>query len=143
MKFHALAISALLFIPLAPAGAQQQDGRAEAAQKIFNWCMRLDSGSPSECGCVAGFYAGVTQDDEFEMVGAIVDFITPEGGISDNEAMTAAILAKKEAMQMNDTRLDEIVETFLTFDQLGEKADGVCVPVENAANASPHTTAEQ
>lgn len=133
----------MLFIPFGPAGAEQQDARGAAAQKIFNWCMRLDSGSPSECGCVAGFYAGATDDDEYQMVAAIVDFITPEGEISDMEAMQAAVMAEKDVLQLTDERLDEIIETFLVFDQLGVKADGVCIPVETAASASSHTASER
>lgn len=135
MKLSVLAVAALLFIPLAPAGAQQEGGRAAAATRIFNWCMRLPTGSESECGCVAGFYAGATADDEFRIVGAMVDYITPEGGISDNDAMTAAVLAEKETLDLTDERFDEIVAGFATFDQLGVKADAICLPVEEAANA--------
>ena len=61
MKLSVLAVAALLFIPLAPAGAQQADSREAAAKRVFNWCMRLPTGSQSECGCVAGFYAGATE----------------------------------------------------------------------------------
>ena len=135
MKLRALAVSALLFVPLAPAGAQPQDARGAAAERIFNWCMRLDSGSPSECGCVAGFYAGVTEDDEYQIIGAMVDFITEEGGISDQEAMETAVLDQKAALQITDERFNEIVTGFAAFDQLGAKADGICLPVKNAANA--------
>lgn len=135
MKLSALATLALLFIPLAPAAAQPQEPRAAAAQRVFNWCMRLPTGSPSECGCVAGFYAGATADDEFLLIGAMVDFITPEGGISDEDGVAAAVLAQKEASKMSDERFDEIVEGFAAFDQLGVKADGICLPVESAANA--------
>ncbi len=135
MKLSVAAVAALLFIPLAPAGAQQQDSRAAAAQRVFNWCMRLPTGSHSECGCVTGFYAGATADDEFRIIGAMVDYITPEGGISDNDAMTAAVLAEKEVLALTDERFDEIVAGFATFDQLGVKADAICLPVENAANA--------
>jgi|GEM_PF-2159732 len=144
MKLTVLAATALLFIPLMPAGAEQQTPRAATAQRIFNWCMRLPTGSQSECGCVAGYYAAATADDEFLIVGAMVDFITPEGTISDNDAMTASVLAQKAASGITDDRFDEIIAGFATFDQLGDKADGICLPVEAAANASSsHSSAEQ
>lgn len=133
MQLSVLAATALLFIPLVPAAAQQQEPRAAAAQRIFNWCMRLPTGSPSECGCVAGFYAGATAEDEFVIIGAMVDFITPEGGISDNDAMVTALQAEKDASGMSDERFGEIMDGFAAFDELGAIADGVCVPVEAAA----------
>ncbi len=134
MKPHALAVVAMLVIPLSPAGAQQQDPRGAAAQRVFNWCMRLPTGSQPECGCVAGFYAGATADDEFRLIGAMVDYITPDGGISDNGAMVAAMMAEKNAIGMSQDRFNEIVEGFGAFGELGAKADGVCVPVEKAAS---------
>ena len=144
MKLSVLAVTALLFIPLAPAGAQQQEPRAIAAQRIFNWCMRLPTGSQSECGCVAGFYAGATADDEYEMVGAFVDFITPEGGISDTDGMVAAVRQHQKDMNMSDERFNEIFEGFAAFGELGERADSYCLPVEAAANApSSHDGDEQ
>lgn len=144
MKLSVLAVAALLFIPLAPAGAQQAESRSAAAKRVFNWCMRLPTGSQSECGCVAGFYAGATKDDEFEMIAAFVDFITPEGGISDNDGMIAAVRKRQSEMSMSDERFNEIFEGFATFDELGTRADSYCLPVEEAANArSSHSGAEQ
>lgn len=144
MKLSVLAVAALLFIPLAPAGAQQQEGRAAAATRIFNWCMRLPTGSESECGCVAGFYAGASADDEYEMIAAFVDFITPEGGISDNDGMIAAVRKRQTEMSMSDERFNEIFQGFATFGELGERADSFCLAVESAASArSSHSGGEQ
>ena len=144
MKLSVLAVAALLFIPLAPAGAQQADSREAAAKRVFNWCMRLPTGSQSECGCVAGFYAGATEDDEYEMIAAFVDFITPEGGISDNDGMIAAVRKRQTEMSMSEERFNEIFQGFATFGELGARADSYCLPVEEAANeGSTHSGAEQ
>jgi len=133
MQLKALAVAALLMAPTPFAIAQQPDARAAAANKIFDWCERLPTGSVSECSCVVGFYAGVTQDDEFQLIAVVVDFITQDGEISDIPAMQVAVNAHKVAVGMSDARLQELATGFSNFGAIGEKADGVCVPVKDHA----------
>lgn len=137
MKFSALAICALLVGALSPASAQVTTSAGDAAVRVYNWCMNLPEGSTSECSCVAGFYAGATADDEFRIVGAMMEFLTPEGGITDESAMVAALRAEAEAQAIGDERLQEIMASFAKFDVLGEKADSICVPVESHVEVSP------
>lgn len=131
MKLKALAVVALLMSPLPTAAAQTTDARGAAANKIYDWCQRLPSGTVSECSCVAGFYAGVTEDDEFQLIAVIVDYITADGGISDTTAMQAAVNAHQTAVGMTDDRLQELATRFTNFASIGAKADSICVPIKD------------
>jgi hypothetical protein len=137
MKMSALGLCALLVGVLSPASAQVTTSPGDAAVRVYNWCLKLPQGSMSECSCVAGFYAGATAEDEFRIIGAMMEFMTPEGGVTDEQAMVAALLAEAKAQAIDDDRLDEIMANFATFDMLGEKADSICVPVESHVEASP------
>lgn len=136
MKRHALAIAATIALSFGAAGAQTTD-RGGSAQKIFNWCLKLDTGSPSECGCVAGFYAAATEEDEFDLVAEIVTFLDEDGQIADPEGLRTAMFAEKAAQSMSDARFDEIMANFAAFGELGVEADAVCIPVEQAAGDDP------
>ena len=132
MKRHALAIVAAIALSIGAAGAQATD-RGASAQKIFNWCLKLDTGSPSECGCVAGFYAAATEEDEFDLFAEIITFLDQDGQVADPEGLRTALFAEKAAQAMSDARFDEIMVNFAAFDELGVEADAVCLPVERAA----------
>lgn len=137
MKRHALAVAAMLIIPVTPVAAQQPGAAGAAALKVYNWCMRLPTGSVSECSCVARFFAGATEEDEYQVIGALVDFIGPDGAIADPDGVLAAITAHQQSVGLSDERLSELMERFLTFGELGEKSDAICVPVkDHARNAS-------
>ena len=133
MKLKAFAIAALLMAPPPFAVAQQADARAAAGNKIFDWCKRLPTGTVAECSCVAGFYAGVTEDDEFQLIAVVVDYITADGEISDIPAMQASVSAHQVAVGMTTERLQELATRFGNFAAIGEKADSICVPVKDHA----------
>lgn len=137
MKLFAFAIASLLALPLgAAATAQSPDDRGRAAQDVYNWCMRLPTGTPAECGCVAGFYAGYTAEDEFQIVATMLGHIGTDLKVADPAAMQAALQDEKAYLQISDTRFDEIMAGFAQFGEIGDMADAICVPVENAANAA-------
>jgi hypothetical protein len=137
MKIRALAVIVILASPW-PASAQQTDAGG-SGQKIFNWCMTLDTGSPSECGCVAGFYAAATEDDEFDLLAEMVPFFDKDGQVGDMESLRTALFAKKASLAMTDERFNTLMDGFTTFDQLGADADAICIPVEQAAGDARET----
>ena len=106
------------------------------ATRQSNWCMRSPSGTTAECSCVAGFYAGATEEDEFQLVSAVVDFIAADGDVPDMPGMQAAMKAAKTDLNLTDARYDELIQRFLKFDELGAKGDGICVPLTAHANSS-------
>lgn len=136
MKSYAVALVALFALPLGAASAQQVDPGG-AAQKVFNWCMQLDTGSPSECGCVAGFYAAATEDDEYDLLAEMVPFFDKNGQVADMDSLGTALLARKTSLAMTDERFNTLMDGFATFDQLGADADAICIPVEEAAGDAP------
>lgn len=135
MKLKALAIVALLLAPPTIASAQQTPSPGDAAKRVYNWCMRSSSGSVAECSCVAGFYAGVTAPDEFQMIAAVVDFIAPDGSVPDTDGMLAALKTSKTNLNLTDARYDELIQRFSTFGEIGTKGDGICVPLKEHAAA--------
>jgi hypothetical protein len=92
--------------------------------------MKRPDGTPGECGCVAGFYAGVTEDDAFRLLARLVEHLTFEGEISDQQAMSEAVLEEATAQSITSDRFDAIMNDFATFDVLGQKADKICVPLK-------------
>ena len=130
MYSHVLALSALLFVSIAPASGQVTTSSADAGKRIYNWCMKRPDGTPSECGCVAGFYAGATEDDEFRIVARMVEHLTFDGEIADQTAMIAALQEEAIGQSMSRERFGEIIDGFASFDILGAKSDAVCVPLK-------------
>jgi hypothetical protein len=131
MKLKVLAVVALLLAPSTAASAQQTRTAADAAKRVYNWCMRAPSGSIAECSCVAGFYAGVTEPDEFQVVAAVVDFISADGEVADMNGMVAAMQAAKVDLNLTDARYNELIERFTKFEETGSKGDSVCGPLKD------------
>jgi hypothetical protein len=137
MKLHVVALFALVFAPFTQASAQVTTSAGDASTRVYNWCMKRPDGTPGECGCVAGFYAGVTEDDAFRLLARLVEHLTFDGNISDPDAMSAAVLEEANAQSVTQDRFEAIMADFATFDQLGIKADSICVPLKGEIEASP------
>jgi hypothetical protein len=135
MKLHVVALVALVFAPFTQASAQVTTSPGDASVRIYNWCMDRPDGTPGECGCVAGFYAGATEDDAFRLIARLVEHLTFDGGITDPDAMSAALVEEANAQSITSDRFNAIMEDFGTFDQLGEKADTICVPLKGEIEA--------
>lgn len=131
MKLKALAVVALLLAPSTVASAQQTRTAGDAAKRVYNWCMRAPSGSISECSCIAGFYAGVTASDEFQVIAAVVDFISADGEVANMDGMVAAMQAAKVDLNLTDARYNELIERFTKFDEIGSKGDNACMPLSD------------
>lgn len=135
MKLHGFALSALLLVPFMPASAQVTTSPGDASKRIYDWCMKRPDGTPGECGCVAGFYAGATEDDAFRLVARLVENMTSDGAFEDEAVMLAALREEAAGQSISDERFKEILEDFATFDQLGAKSDSVCVPLQGVVEA--------
>lgn len=135
MKLHAMALSALLLVPIVPASAQVTNSPGDASKRIYDWCMKRPDGMPGECGCVAGFYAGATEDDAFRLVARLVEHLTPIGVISDQASMIAALREEATGQSISGERFSEILESFGSFDMLGVKSDSICVPLRGGIQA--------
>lgn len=136
MKLHVVALSALVFAPFTQASAQVTTSPSDASKRIYDWCMDRPDGTPGECACVAGFYAGATEDDAFRLIARLVEHLSFDGGITDPDAMSAALLEEATAQSITQDRFDAIMADFGVFDQLGEKADSICVPLKGGVEAS-------
>lgn len=134
MKVLAFALSTLLAAPLAPAYAQTPAEAGAAARQVYDWCLKLDTGSVSECACVSGFYAGATDADAFQMIATSLQFFNKDGQVADFPGLQAALATRKSQLGMSDARFSEIVDKFADLGALGEKADSVCTPIEEHAS---------
>jgi len=135
MKLHVVALTALFFVPLAPASAQVTTSAGDASTRVYNWCMKRPDGTPGECGCVSGFYAGVTEDDAFRLLARLVEYLTSDGDITDQAAMSAALVEEANGQSITSDRYSAIMADFANFDQLGVKADSICVPLKGRLEA--------
>jgi hypothetical protein len=134
MKSHVIALSALVFAPLAFA----QDVPATqgaAALRIYNWCLTLPTGSVSECSCVAGYFAAATDEDEFQILSVAVEHFDIDGSIKDENAVLGAMFGMRDQLGLSEDRFTAIMNRFATFEALGTAADAVCIPVETETRA--------
>lgn len=130
MKRLIIAAAVLFAAPFAPASAQQAGAPGAAATEVYNWCLTLETGSVSECSCVAGFYAGATDADEFQIFAASLRFSNANGEVADIPGLQAALAARKAELGLTDARFNAIIAGFRAYDKLGEKADSICMPIE-------------
>ena len=139
VKLKAFVAAVLLLAPFPAAVAQQSDARAIAAGKVFDWCKSPPTTTVAQCTCIAGFFAGATEDDEFQLIGVLVPFIAPDGSIADMPSMQSAAQAHKTAAGMTDARFLELVDRFTKFGSLGAKSDTIC---EALMTRTPPATAQ-
>ncbi len=137
MKLHVVALTALVFAPFTQATAQVTRSPGDASKRIHDWCMKRPDGTTGECACVAGFYAGATEDDAFRLIARLVEHLSFDGSISDPEAMSAALLEEASEQSITQDRFEAIMAEFGVFDQLGEKADSICVPLKGDLEPAP------
>jgi hypothetical protein len=136
MKIRILAVAALFVAPIAAAQQPPDTSPGAAAIRIYDWCLELETGTVSECACVAGFYAGATEPDEFSLLSSTVPYFDINGDVEDVDAMRADLLNMKAALSMTEERYNEILAGFAAFGELGPRADAVCIPVESEAVAA-------
>ena len=125
----ALVGAAALLVISAPSHAQQQDAVAEAATKLYSACITNIGGTPAECGCVTGFFAAHTEDDEFRILATLIPFLDAEGEITDQEALLRSLKTERTRIGMSEQRFAQVMDSFEKMGALGEEADRYCVPV--------------
>lgn len=134
MRTHLIALAALLLAPVQNASAEDVPATpADAALRIFNWCLDLPTGSPSECSCVAGYFAAATDEDEFQILSVAAQSFAPDGSIMDEDKLRADVFAMRDQLGIDEDRFNAIMANFATFEALGQKADAICVPIEEEA----------
>ena len=135
MKLYTLALSALLFLPLAPATAQVTTSPGDASKRVYNWCMKRPDAMPTECACSAGFYAGVLDDDAFRILTRMLEQASPDGGIDDADALNAAIIEEAIGQLISSARIDQILKDLGALEQLSAKSDSICMPLRSSTKA--------
>jgi hypothetical protein len=126
----ALVGAAALLVVSAPGHAQQQqDPIAEAATKLYSSCITNIGGTPAECGCVTGFFAAHTKEDEFRILATLIPFLDSKGAVTDEAALIRNLTAERTRIGMSEQRFGEVMDGFQKMDALGEEADRYCVPV--------------
>ena len=118
-----------LGVGAAPSVAQQSDGLAEAATKLYSACIANKQGGPTECACVAGFFAGRLKEDEYRIIGTINKYIDATGNVPDMAGAQAAAEAERVRLNMTRERYAEVMRRFSTMDADGAYADRACVAV--------------
>jgi len=66
----------------------------------------------------------------FRLLARLVEHLTFDGNISDPAAMNAALVEEANAQSITSDRFSAIMADFANFDQLGIKADLICVPLK-------------
>ncbi|MDP3736964.1 MAG: hypothetical protein Q8R02_06220 [Hyphomonadaceae bacterium] len=120
------ALLALGFFAAPLPAAAQQDALGEAATKLYTACIANTQGGSAECACVAGFFAGRLQEDEYRIVGAINKFIDAQGNIADMDGALAAAEAERVRIGMTKARYTEVMQRFTTVDKDGAYGDRAC-----------------
>lgn len=117
----------------APSFAQQSDGLAEAATKLYGACIANKQGGPAECACVAGFFAGRLKEDEYRIVGTINKYIDAQGNVADIAGAQAAAEAERVRLDMTKERYAEVMQRFMAMEVDGAYGDRACKAVADVA----------
>ncbi len=107
------------------------DGLALSTSQIYDACVNNNQGPPLECSCMAGFYGGRLQADEYRLIAVLNRFVEPGGGVRDMPAAQRAIRNEASALGLSDQRFGQIMQRFSTMETDGAYGDQVCVVMRN------------
>lgn len=130
-----LAISWLVLVCATVSGvaiAQQSDDTlSTAATSIYDACRQNQHGTPTECACAAGFYAGRLQEDEYRVLSVLNQYIGSDGKVTDMQAARQAMRDAATRWGISDQRFTQIMQRFSSMNVDGGYGDRACVPLRD------------
>lgn len=108
------------------AHGQQSDMVALSSSQIYDACIANNQGPALECACMAGFYGGRLQADEYRIISVLNRFVGPGGEVRDMPAAQRAIRDEAVAIGLSDARFAQVMERFSTMEIDGAYGDRVC-----------------
>lgn len=129
--FLTVAAAAMLSPAAVLTAFAQTDALSKASTEFYNSCVAKQGASTSECACVTGFFGGMMDEDEFQIMTAIMPFIEADGEVADLDGAIVAAQEKQTALKMSDARFVEIMDNFVELDVRGKYGDRVCMPLAN------------
>lgn len=113
------------------AHGQGNESLALSSSQIYDACITNNQGPALECACMAGFYGGRLQADEYRLLSVLNRFVGPGGEIADMPAVQRAIRAEAVAMGLSDQRFGQVMERFSTMQTDGAYGDQICMVMRN------------
>ncbi len=104
---------------------------ALSSSQIYDACIANNQGPPLECACMAGFYGGRLQADEYRLIAVLNRFVGPGGAVTDMPGAQNAIRAEAIAIGMTDQRFSQVMQRFATMEVDGAYGDQVCMVMRN------------
>jgi hypothetical protein len=133
-----VAITALIFamISAAPLASAQSsstsapapitDNVAISSSRLYDACIANNQGPPAECACMAGFYGGRLNENEFRLLAVLNTFIDARGDVADMPGAQAALRAEAGRLGMTQSDFQSAMQRFSTLDADGAYGDRVC-----------------
>lgn len=121
----AILAGAFGVVGLANAQNSSQAPRGESAVQMYDTCAANGYGA-LECACMAGFYGGRLQPEEFRLLAVLNAHVDANGDIGDMPAAQQAMRSEAARIGMSDERFLQAMQRFSTMDRDGAEGDQVC-----------------
>ncbi len=127
MRTWIVAAAAALAVSVGGLAYGQSDSLTLSSSQIYDACVTNNQGPPLECACMAGFYGGRLEADEYRLISVLNRFVGPGGEVRDMPATQRAIRDEAVSMGLSDRRFGEIMQRFSTMEVDGAYGDRVCM----------------
>lgn len=127
MRTWIVAAAAALAVSVGGLAYGQNDSLTLSSSQIYDACVTNNQGPPLECACMAGFYGGRLEADEYRLISVLNRFVGPGGEVRDMPATQRAIRDEAVSMGLSDRRFGEIMQRFSTMEVDGAYGDRVCM----------------
>jgi hypothetical protein len=127
---RALILSVVTAIAVGATGlahGQSADTLSLSSSQIYDACITNNQGPPLECACMAGFYGGRLQADEYRLISVLNRYVGPGGAVRDMPAVQRAIRDEATTMGLSDQRFGQIMQRFSVMETDGAYGDRVCM----------------
>jgi hypothetical protein len=107
------------------------DAVSMSAIALRDACVANGQGADLECSCVAGFFGGRLQEDEFHMLGVINRYVDSAGNVPDMTGVQAALASARVRFGVSEARFAEIMARFTELQTDGFFADRICTALRD------------
>lgn len=108
------------------SGQTGSDTVPVSSSYIYNACVQNNQGPPLECACMAGFYGGRLEQEEFRLIAVLNRYVDNTGAITNMAAVQQALRDEARSLGMSDERFQQAMQRFAVMDQDGAYGDRVC-----------------
>lgn len=108
------------------SGQTGSDTVPVSSSYIYNACIENNQGPPLECACMAGFYGGRLDQEEYRLIAVLNRYVDNTGTLTNMAAAQQALRDEARTLGLSDQRFQQAMQRFSVMDQDGAYGDRVC-----------------